>query len=448
MVGLSKSSTSSEVIDEHIRKLIKVSLGFVLDEEELLILALLLEPGVLLLGGNEFSEFSMRYSWIKKNSRQRKLKDTSKLSTTKTSSLLPSDLYRHFSITEIKATTQDFNDRFLIGYGGFGNVYRGIIDGETTTVAIKRLNPSSRQGCHEFHTEITMPSNLRQMHLVSLIGYCDDHGEMILVYEYMPHGTLCEHLYKTENRPLYWKQRLEICIGAARWLHYLHREAKHSIIHRYVKSSNTQLDENHVAKVSDFGLSKLGPTNSLGTHVSTVLGSVGYLRPRVLSRAAFGRKICVLFRRGLICGVVRYAPNDPGPIEGESEWTKLCYLNGTLDQIIDPYLTGQITPMAWQKFGEVAENCVRAKGVQRPTMSDIVWALEFTLQLQETMGKKMSGSDVTTTDDELSSVSSENAAKSQQSMGDTTCSITVGHLSSETKILEKDTSRLLFGDDN
>ncbi|GLT43026.1 hypothetical protein SLA2020_170020 [Shorea laevis] len=179
--------------------------------------------------------------------RQRKLKDT--LSTTKTSSLLPSNLCRHFSITEIKSVTQDFNDQFLIGCGGFGNVYRGIIDGETTTIAIKWLNPSSRQGTHDFHTEITMLSNLRHMHLVSLSGYSDDHGEMILVYEYMPRGTLCEHLYKTENPPLSWKQQLKIYIGAVRGLHYLHREAKYSIIHRDVKSSNILLDENYMASV-------------------------------------------------------------------------------------------------------------------------------------------------------------------------------------------------------
>ncbi|GLU01786.1 hypothetical protein SLE2022_190700 [Rubroshorea leprosula] len=386
--------------------------------------------------------------------RRRKLKDTSKLFTTKTTPSLPSDLCRHFSITQIKAATQDFNDQFLIGIGGFGNVYKGIIDGESTTVAIKRLKSSSMQGAHEFHTEIAMLSKLRHMHLVSLIGYCDDHGEMILVYEYMSRGTLQDHLYRTENPPLSWKQRLEICIGAARGLQYLHRDTKDRIIHRDVKSSNVLLDENYVAKVSDFGLSKLGPTSASQTHVSTqVKGSVGYLDPEYYLRQHLTEKSDV-YSFGVVLFEVLCA--RPPVIQGLSKekvslahWARLCYLKGTLDQIIDPYLTDQIEPMALQKFGEVAEKCVRDKGMERPTMSDIVWALEFTLQLQETVDKKMNGSDVTTTDDEFFGGLTENVAKSQQSMsGTTSCSISASELSSKTKILEKDTSRLIFGDES
>ncbi|GKV16928.1 hypothetical protein SLEP1_g27496 [Rubroshorea leprosula] len=117
--------------------------------------------------------------------RQRKLKHslsfTSKFLTTKTSSSLLSDIYCHFSIAEIKAATQDFDDALLIGSGGFGNVYRGIMKGGTTIAAIKRLNPSSRRGAHEFRTEIALLSKVRHMNLVSLIGYCDDQSEMIRV---------------------------------------------------------------------------------------------------------------------------------------------------------------------------------------------------------------------------------------------------------------------------
>ncbi|GLT31646.1 hypothetical protein SLA2020_063680 [Shorea laevis] len=394
--------------------------------------------GAILGGFAVFSSLLIFFIFQRRRKQKDSLSFTSKFSTDKASSLLPSDLCRHFSISEVKAATQDFHDQFLIGKGGFGNVYRGIIDGGSTTVAIKRLKPSSMQGAHEFHTEITMLSGLRHIHLVSLMGYCDDHGEMILVYDYMPHGTLHDHLYNTENPALSWKQRLEICIGAARGLQYLHSEAKHNIIHRDVKSSNILLDKNFVAKVSDFGLSKLGPMNQSQTHVSTVVkGSFGYLDPEYCLRQHLTDKSdvysfgVVLFE--VLCG-------RPALIQGESKekvslapWARSYFLKGELDQIVDRNLAGQIAPIALQKFGEVAERCVRDKGTERPTMSDIVWALEFTMQLQETLDKEINDGNATTTDEELFSGSSKNVTKSQTSTSDIASSIAVSDQSFETK---------------
>ncbi|GLT43023.1 hypothetical protein SLA2020_169990 [Shorea laevis] len=409
--------------------------------------------GAILGGLALFSLLLILFIFRRRKKPEDSLSFSSKFSANKTSSSLPSDLCRHFSIAEIKAATQDFHDRFMIGSGGFGNVYKGIIDGGTTTVAIKRLNPLSRQGAHEFHTEITMLSKLRHIHLVSLMGYCDDQGEMILVYDYMPHGTLRDHLYNTQNQPLSWKRRLEICIGAARGLQYLHREAKYSIIHRDVKSSNILLDENYMAKVSDFGLSKLGPMSTSQTHVSTVVkGSFGYVDPEYYLRQHLTEKSdvysfgVVLFE--VLCG-------RPPMIQGLSKekaslvhWARSCYLKGKLDQIVDRNLADQIAPMALQKFGEVAERCVRDQGVERPMMSDIVWSLEFTLQLQEAADKEMNDRNATTTDDELFSGSSKNVAKSPKSTSDIVSSIAISDRSSGTKISEDDTSSLLLGNDN
>ncbi len=178
----------------------------------------------------------------------------------KQSSGLPDELCRRFSLGEIKIASNNFDHDLLIGQGGFGKVYKGCIEDRTINVAIKRFSLDSRQGFDEFSNEVVLLCQLSHCNLVPLIGFCMDESEMILVYEFMLNGNLRDHLYGTDNLdPLPWKQRLQICVAVARGLHYLHAGVKHCIIHSDVKSSNILLDEKGEAKLTDFGLSKMGP---------------------------------------------------------------------------------------------------------------------------------------------------------------------------------------------
>ncbi|CAN1798478.1 Serine/threonine-protein kinase PBL27, partial [Linum perenne] len=175
-----------------------------------------------------------------------------------------------FTFRELAAATKNFRADCLLGEGGFGRVYKGRLDRTNQVVAIKQLDRNGLQGNREFLVEVLMLSLLHHPNLVNLIGYCADGDQRLLVYEYMPLGSLEDHLHDLplDKRPLDWNTRMKIAAGAAKGLEHLHDKAKPPVIYRDLKCSNILLDEGFHPKLSDFGLAKLGPVGDK-THVST-----------------------------------------------------------------------------------------------------------------------------------------------------------------------------------
>ncbi|KAJ0891538.1 putative protein kinase RLK-Pelle-CrRLK1L-1 family [Helianthus annuus] len=257
-------------------------------------------------------------------------------------------------------------------------------------VAIKRLDSMSDQGELEFRAEIDMLSKLRHCHLVSLIGYCHENKEMILVYDFMSNGTLYQHLHKVDSALLSWLRRLKIAIGAARGLDYLHTGVgtQHGVIHRDVKTSNILLDESWAAMISDFGLSKIGPTNQLISYVdASVKGTFGYLDPEYFYTRKLTRKTdvyafgVVLFE--LISGRLpvdeRYGEDQCSLVR----WAQKCVKERKLDQMVDFSIKGTISPKCLKRFIHIAHRCVHSVLKERPTMTEVVASLQALLELQE-----------------------------------------------------------------
>ncbi|KAJ0586608.1 putative protein kinase RLK-Pelle-CrRLK1L-1 family [Helianthus annuus] len=319
------------------------------------------------------------------------------------SSIERSQPCRNFEFSEILIATENFDQSLVIGSGGFGKVYKGnVIYGSSLVVAaIKRLDSMSKQGATEFWAEIHMLSMLRHCNLVSLIGYCNHEKEMILLYEYMPNGTLDDHLHKLSS-PLSWLERLNICIGASRGLHYLHTGTgiKSGVIHRDVKSSNILLDECWAAKIADFGLSKIGPTNQPSTYVNTnVKGTFGYLDPNYYATGKLTRKSDVYaFGVVLLEVLCRKCPADRSLDEGLVTWVQDSIKEGNLKHIIDSDIKGEISPKCLKEFVKITERCLHNSPKQRPTMAEVLFGLESALALQvkfnntlQSTGKTMFG---------------------------------------------------------
>ena len=291
-----------------------------------------------------------------------------------------------FTYEEMKLATKQFRPDFILGEGGFGVVYKGVVDDnvragyKSTKVAIKELNPEGFQGDREWLAEVNYLGQLSHPNLVKLIGYCCEDDHRLLVYEYMSLGSLEKHLFRRVGCTLTWSKRVKIALHAAKGLAFLHG-AERSVIYRDLKTANILLDECYNAKLADFGLAKDGPSGDQ-THVSTrVMGTYGYAAPEYVmtghltSRSdVYGYGVLLL---EMLLGKRAMDKSRPCREHNLVEWARpLLNHNKKLLRIIDPRMDGQYTTKALMKVADLAYQCLSQNPKGRPLMSHVVEVLE------------------------------------------------------------------------
>lgn len=298
----------------------------------------------------------------------------------KTSGGVPPQLKgaRNFSYEELKKSTNNFSEANNIGSGGYGMVYRGLLP-SGLLVAIKRATQGSTQGGLEFKTEIELLSRVHHKNVVSLVGFCFEQSEQMLIYEFIPNGTLKESLSGKSGIRLDWTRRLRIALGTARGLQYLHDLADPPIIHRDVKTNNILLDGSLNAKVADFGLSKLMGDTEKGHVTTQVKGTMGYLDPEYYMTQQLTEKSDV-YSYGVVLLelVTAKSPIEKGKyivreVKQAIDKTKDLY---NLSEVLDPAIASGHELKGLERFVELALNCVEEVGANRPDMSDVVKELE------------------------------------------------------------------------
>ncbi|KAG8063827.1 hypothetical protein GUJ93_ZPchr0003g16971 [Zizania palustris] len=286
-----------------------------------------------------------------------------------------------FTYKDLYAATGGFCADLFLGEGGFGKVYKGVLDNTKQEVAIKILNLQGKQGDNEFVTEVLVLSKLHHTNLVKLIGYCVDGNQRLLVYEYMPLGSLKSHLHDLppDKKPLDWNTRMKILAGAAKGLQHLHVNVDPPVINRDVKCENILLGDEYHPKLSDFGLAKLGPTGD-DTHISTrVMGTPGYCAPDYLESGKLTVKSDIysfgVVMLEVITGQKAIDDSRPKAERNIVEWATPWINKRDFHKLADPVLNGQYHMKFLLQALIVAAMCVDRTASRRPHISEVVAAL-------------------------------------------------------------------------
>ncbi|XP_050874077.1 probable LRR receptor-like serine/threonine-protein kinase At1g05700 [Lathyrus oleraceus] len=286
-----------------------------------------------------------------------------------------------FSYGDIINITENF--KTIIGEGGFGKVYIGILQ-DQTHVAVKMLSRSSIQGYKEFQSEAQLLTIVHHKNLVSLIGYCDEGDMKALIYEYMANGNL-QHLLGGNSNILKWNDRLNIAIDAAYGIDYMHNGIKPPIVHRDLKPSNILLDDKMHAKIADFGLSRVF-FNDIDSHISTrPAGTFGYLDPECQRTGNISKRNDV-YSFGIILFVLITGRQAIERVAGKSihilEWVTHIIDRGDIKNIVDPRLEGKFNMNSAWKVVEIAMSCILEAANERPDISQILAGLNECLSME------------------------------------------------------------------
>ncbi|KAF8783724.1 hypothetical protein HU200_000156 [Digitaria exilis] len=295
---------------------------------------------------------------------------------------------KRYTYKELARATENFSKSNKIGEGGFGSVYKGQLK-NGTIIAVKVLSSESRQGAREFLNELMSISDVSHDNLVKLYGYCSEGDQRILVYNHLQNNSLAQTLLGSNhsNIQFNWKTRVNICLGIARGLAYLHHGVNPHIVHRDIKASNILLDRDLTPKISDFGLAKLLPPNA--THVSTrVAGTLGYLAPEYAIRGQVTRKSDVYSFGVLLLEIVSGRSNNDTRLAYEDQillekfpeitngvlllQTWIYYEQGDLEKIIDSSLGDDLDVAQACRFLKIGLLCTQDVTRHRPDMSKVV----------------------------------------------------------------------------
>lgn len=284
-----------------------------------------------------------------------------------------------FKYKDLFHATNGFKDKGLLGVGGFGRVYRGVLPDSKMEVAVKRVSHESRQGMREFVAEIVSMGRLRHRNLVQLLGYCRRKGELLLVYDFMPNGSLDKFLYDGIEPTLNWAQRFRVIKGVASALLYLHEECEQLVIHRDIKASNVLLDGDFNGRLGDFGLARLYD-HGTGPQTTHVVGTTGYLAPE-LSRTGKATTATDVFAFGaflleVACG---RRPVEPGRWREEVMlvgWVLANWQRGSLLATRDLRLWEEYCAYEVELVLKLGLLCSNPMPAGRPSMRQVVQFLE------------------------------------------------------------------------